>query len=185
MHAQSHYQLGQHLTQLYLKQSPRRHRTAFMLGCLEPDRNPITYLKGSIRCHWLRGHHWLNAQRYMQRISQRLERRTQLNSLDFYTLGKLIHYTADAFTYAHNEFFRQGLSEHRNYERLLNQQFLTYIKEESLVTFSINRPIMDAIRTHHGSYSNQPGSIRLDCIYSTGVCCGIMEQLICQPTLCK
>ena len=97
---------------------PKRYVQAFLIGCIEPDRNPVTYLKGSIRHQWLRGHNYRNARRFMRRISVRLENKDSWNLYDYYTLGKLIHYTTDAFTYAHNDTFPTALTEHREYERL-------------------------------------------------------------------
>ena len=105
MRGKSHRCLGKYLVQHYMSDTPERYVKAFLLGCIEPDRNPATYLKGSIRCQWLRGHNYRNARRFMRAISARLERKEKLNLFDYYTLGKLIHYTTDAFTYAHNDTF--------------------------------------------------------------------------------
>ena len=105
MRGKSHRCLGKYLVQHYMSDTPERYVKAFLLGCIEPDRNPATYLKGSIRCQWLRGHNYRNARRFMRAISARLERKEKLGLFDYYTLGKLIHYTTDAFTYAHNDTF--------------------------------------------------------------------------------
>ena len=178
MHAKSHYHLGQYLIRQYLPASPRRHRYAFLAGCLEPDRNPVTYLKGSIRCHWLRGHHWSNSQRYMGRISRRLERKKLLRLLDYYTLGKLIHYTADAFTFAHNEEFHAGLAEHRSYEAQLEDHFRLYLQQEHPEFCRIPGTVMDTICHHHQKYSFAAGSPARDCVYTLGVCRSIMDALV-------
>ena len=34
----------------------------------------------------------------------------------YYTLGKLTHYLADAFTYPHNDHFSDSLMDHHRYE---------------------------------------------------------------------
>ena len=98
MRGKSHRCLGQYLVEKYMPHAPKRYIRAFLIGCIEPDRNPVTYLKGSIRCQWLRGHNYENARRYMRRLSERLERKERLFLIDYYALGKLIHYTVDAFT---------------------------------------------------------------------------------------
>ena len=113
MRGKSHRCLGQYLAQHYMPDVPKPYVKAFQLGCIEPDRNPITYLKGSFRCQWLRGHNYRNARRFMREISWRLEKKDKLNLWDYYTLGKLIHYTTDAFTYAHNDSFTTSFSDHR------------------------------------------------------------------------
>ena len=75
MRGKSHMCLGSYLAEHYLTDVPKVYIRAFLIGCIEPDRNPATYLKGSFRNQWLRGHNYLNARRYMARISQRLERK--------------------------------------------------------------------------------------------------------------
>ena len=75
MRGKSHISLGYYLIDRYLSHVPRRYQRAFLLGCIEPDRNPATYLKGSVRFQWLRGHNYLNAQQFMQRIAARLEKK--------------------------------------------------------------------------------------------------------------
>lgn len=185
MHAQSHYQLGQFLIRAYLQNEPRRYRLAFLTGCLEPDRNPITYLKGSIRCQWFRGHHWPNSRRYMQRIARRLERKTRLRLLDYYTLGKLIHYTADAFTFAHNEGFASGLKQHRTYERVLNTHFLRHLQQGIIRLPDAGNSVMELIHAQHQIYRSRPANLRLDCDYAVSVCAKILEQLTVQPACVK
>ncbi len=96
-----------------------------MFGCTEPDSNPLTYLKGSRTIQWPRGHNYRNAERLMARLSASLSRRERWGMLDYYRLGKLIHYTSDAFTYAHNETFRENIHEHRCYEARLQRCFKT------------------------------------------------------------
>ena len=41
---------------------------------------------------------------------------------------RLIHYTTDAFTYAHNDTFPTALSDHREYEAALQDHFLEYMR---------------------------------------------------------
>ena len=69
MRGKSHCQLGSFLAATYFPHIPAVYRRAFLLGCIEPDRNFATYFKGSIRAQWLRGHNFENAKRYMARIA--------------------------------------------------------------------------------------------------------------------
>ena len=75
MRGKSHCQLGNYLVNTYFPQISGPYRTAFLLGCIEPDRNPATYLKGSVRAQWLRGHNYENAKHFMGRIARRLEQK--------------------------------------------------------------------------------------------------------------
>ena len=49
MRRQSHIAMGRFLLRTYLPHLPRQYARLFLLGCIEPDGNPTTYLKGSIR----------------------------------------------------------------------------------------------------------------------------------------
>lgn len=177
MRGKSHQSLGRYLTREFPKNTPKRHICAFLLGCIEPDRNPVTYLKGSLRCQWLRGHNYENARRYMQRISSRLEKKQNWNLFDWYTLGKLIHYTADAFTYAHNASFPKSLSVHKEYEARLQNHFLEYLEGDPQVDATAAKSIMDAIAKQHREYMDLPVSIHTDARFALNACCCVLAIL--------
>lgn len=177
MRGRSHRQLGQYLAQRYMSTLPRRYVRAFLIGCIEPDRNPATYLKGSLRQQWLRGHNWGNSQNYMQRIAKRLEQKKRLNLLDYYTMGKLIHYTTDAFTSAHNAEFGSGLEDHRVYEVALQNYFLNYINKAPEFWTNAERPVMDTIRAYHRDYIRRPVNIHTDTRFAIIVCSMVLTRL--------
>lgn len=178
MRGKSHRDLGRYLAQQYLNAAPRRYVKAFLIGCVEPDKNPITYLKGSLRRQWLRGHNYGNAQRYMQRICLRLECKQRLKLLDYYTIGKLIHYTTDAFTYAHNREFTRKLGDHRAYEEALQAHFLQYLESEPHVETSPHPSVMGMIRAYHRDYIRHPADIRTDSRYALNACCCVLALLL-------
>ena len=178
MRGKSHISLGHYLIKHYMPDLPQRHANAFLLGCIEPDRNPATYLKGSLRFQWLRGHNYRNAQRFMRRISLRLEEKETLNLLDYYTLGKLIHYTADAFTYAHNETFPENLSDHRIYEVKLQNYFLNYLQRDPQVDVRLARNIMEGIGSYHREYSSKTTNIHRDSRFALQACCCVLTILL-------
>lgn len=177
MRGKSHRCLGQYLVQHYLSDAPERCVKAFLLGCIEPDRNPVTYLKGSIRCQWLRGHNYKNARRFMRHISLRLEKKEKLNIFDYYTLGKLIHYTTDAFTYAHNDTFTTNLGEHREYEAALQDHFLEFISSDPQVNPRIASTVMEAIYSYHREYETLEADIRTDARFALNACCCVLAVL--------
>ena len=183
MRGRSHRCLGKYLVQHYLEDVPQRYQQAFLLGCIEPDRNPATYLKGSIRFQWLRGHNYRNARRFMRRISQRLEEKESFGLYDYYTLGKLIHYTTDAFTYAHNDTFSTNLGEHRVYEAALQDHFLAYLQEDPQVNPRAARTIMDAIYRYHREYEEQEADIHTDSRFALTACCCVLALLFAKPIL--
>lgn len=105
----------------------KRFEWAFLFGSFQPDCNPLTYLKGSLRAYKLKGHNYSNSQPYISSQIQRLQRRERWTMWQYYTLGKLTHYLADAFTYPHNENFPDGLLDHHQYETALRRYFAEYL----------------------------------------------------------
>lgn len=181
MRGKSHLRIAEYLVEHYLQGTPRRCQTAFRIGCIEPDRNPITYLKGSIRCQWLRGHNYRNALRFMGAISSRLEQKEKLNLFDFYTLGKLIHYTADAFTYAHNDTFPVQLREHKQYENALQEHFLRFMEQQPQIEIAAAKSIMEAICGYHEEYEQIESNIHNDSRFALNACCCVLAILFLKP----
>jgi len=179
----SHRCLGQYLTDHYMSDVPNLYTKAFQLGCIEPDRNPITYLKGSLRCQWLRGHNYRNARRLMRKISFRLEHKKKLNVYDYYSLGKLIHYTTDAFTYAHNAEFPTALSDHKQYEDALQEHFLEFMAQDPEVDILVARSIMGAICSYHRDYEQMESNIHNDAHFALSACCCILAFLFMKPII--
>ena len=82
----------------------RRFELAFLFGSFQPDCNPFSYLKGSLRARTFGGHNYTNSREYIYDHIQRLQQRHKVWTMwQYYTLGKLTHYLADAITYPHNE----------------------------------------------------------------------------------
>lgn len=180
MKSKSHIALGRYLVAHYFNNTSPLHARAFLIGCVQPDKNPTTYLKGSLRQQWLRGHNWDNSKKYMQRIASRLAERRKLNILDYYTLGKLIHYTSDAFTYPHNREFQDALQSHIGYEAELQQYFLSYLNTVPAGLLKESDAIMETIRTYHKRYMRTVQSIYTDAFYTVAVCSSIATALLPQ-----
>lgn len=178
MRGRSHRSLGEYLVREYMSSTPKRYTSAFLFGCVEPDRNPATYLKGSIRAQWLRGHNWGNTQRFMHRLSKRLEKRAQWSLWDYYSMGKLIHYITDSFTSAHNTYFDSALTAHRSYEVQLQDYFLCFLSQEICQPKPDSRPVMDTVRDYHHKYSRKPINIHTDSRYAILVCSIVAARLL-------
>lgn len=181
MRGKSHRYLGEFLVRQYMPGIPRSCVRAFLLGCIQPDRNPLTYLKGSLRRQWLRGHNFENAKRYICRTVSRLEKKQSWSILDYYTLGKLIHYTADAFTYAHNECFGTDLRQHQVYEAALQDHFLDYLGSHPEIKIQTFRSAREAIYSYHRTYSRSSQGIKTDSYFVLTACCSVLSILFpCQ-----
>lgn len=184
MKGECHHLLGRYLVEKYMAGAPRRYAWAFRIGCIEPDRNPATYLKGSLRSELLRGHNWANAERYISRTADKLERREKLRLLDYYLLGRLIHYTTDAFTFAHNgEIFGDNLKEHNDYERALKSYFPRYLSNHRDTQPTAADSVSDAIRSHHNDYIRRPSGVHTDSRFSVVVCTTVFAMLVAKDAV--
>ena len=177
MRSKSHRLLGEYLVQHYLNNIPEPQIRAFIIGCTQPDLNPGTYLKGSLRFQWLRGHNYPNSRSAMEKFCHRLESKKNLSIIDYYTLGKLIHYTADAFTFAHNPCFPKDLRYHRQYEAQLQTHFLSFLKSWPPNERIFSSSIMESISCFHREYSMNSPHIQNDIIHCHMACCSIFNIL--------
>ena len=177
MRNKSHALMGQILLHEYLADLPAVHAKVFLLGCTEPDKNPATYIKGSLRSQWMRGHNYSNANRYIMRLARRLDQQEYFSPWDCYRLGKLIHYCQDAFTFAHDERFPKDLKTHRRYEARLQNYFLDQATRRPIPSRRFQNPPMALILTMHEAYSRLPGSIETDTDYAFRTCCLLIQRL--------
>ena len=177
MRAASHKQLGSYLAERYMPRLPRKYLQVFLIGCTQPDKNPTTYLKGSMRNRLLRGHDYTSAKRYMCRLIKRLQKSKKWKLADYYALGKLIHYTADAFTFAHSNDFPGDFSAHRRYEQLLQRHFLQKLAQKPCACPRAGHCPMQAIELYHQLYCKSPRGIHTDIDYCIGVSCLLMDML--------
>ncbi len=178
MRAASHRKLGIYLAEHYMPNLPRKYLRAYLIGCTQPDKNPTTYLKGSVRNRWLHGHDYTSARQCIGRLIKRLQKSSKWKLADYYTLGKLIHYTADAFTFSHNDDFPGNISAHRRYEQLHQIQFLQRLKQHPAICPSISHSPLETIQIYHSLYRKSPRGIHTDIDFTIGVSSLIMQLLI-------
>ena len=130
----------------------KRFELAFLFGSFQPDCNPLTYLKGSLRAYKFRGHNYSNSQRYIYSRIARLQRRSRWTMWQYYTLGKLTHYLADAFTYPHNENYPDSMLCHHQYETDLRAYLESYLEGRPLQEESADGDLTAAIAELHQEY---------------------------------
>lgn len=80
----------------------RIYEKAFLWGRVEPDNNRLPYIRDSLRIQPFRGSNYQNARRHILRIANRLQVSKHVGLWYYYSLGKLIVYVSDAFTYPNN-----------------------------------------------------------------------------------
>ena len=117
----------------------------------------------------------------MRAIAARLERKEKLNLFDYYTLGKLIHYTTDAFTFAHNDTFPVQLKEHKAYEDALQEHFLRFMERNPKVEIPSAHTIMEAISRYHEEYEQTESNIHNDSRFALNACCCVLAILCLKP----
>ena len=178
MKQESHRLLGHHLIEHLQEQPKRRYTRAFLIGCVEPDRNPLSYLKGSIRAKWFYGHNYQNADRWIERHINYLRNKRRWHIWDYYCLGKLIHYTSDAFTYVHNNCFTDTIAAHRAYENDLQEQFLKSMEQDDLSGAPFHLDLINFFRTAHERYLQHVADVHRDSQYILDMTGWLFRQLM-------
>ena len=131
----------------------RRFELAFLFGSFQPDCNPFSYLKGSLRAKKFGGHNYTNSRKYIYDHIQRLQQRHKAWTIwQYYTLGKLTHYLADAFTYPHNENFPDTMLDHHRYETDLRQYFSDYMAHRTPRQLKAAQELTAALEELHRQY---------------------------------
>ena len=166
MQKRSHKLLASALLQRENGFHAKRYELAFLFGSFQPDCNPLTYLKGSIRAKTLGGHNFSNSQRYILSHIERLQRRQRRWTVwQYYTLGKLTHYLADAFTYPHNEHYPNSLLDHHQYETDLRSYLEEYLKARTMRRKQFREDVAGAIKQPHDYYVQAAADQRMDVQY--------------------
>lgn len=154
MQKKDHLQLAKYLLQNRQSGIPVLCQLAFLYGNIEPDINYLTYLHGFWKYDKFHGHHYENVRPVIDRLLQKLSRRMDpvrkvgsmgemvsvgktdaMGLLDYFRLGKCMHYTADIFTFPHNKEFTGTIKEHCQYEEVLHEHLSAIIGENSALEF--------------------------------------------------
>ena len=179
MQKRSHKLLASMLLESRSGFAARRFELAFLLGSFQPDCNPFTYLRGFFRTHSFGGHNYINSKPYIHAQIRKLQRKTRWNIRQYYTLGKVSHYLADAFTFPHNEHFHQSLPAHRQYETALRLHLADLSAQWRLHRAEVQRDLIAAIEQLHRQYLSKHTDIFRDARYIMSAAELLMAG--CQP----
>ena len=166
MRTKDHKLLGTFLLRQEGHALPFLYKAAFLAGNVEPDHNLFTYLHGMFRAKKFHGHNYENIYPVMKKIHTALQAQDSFGIRKYYRLGKLMHYTADAFTYPHNRAFRGSLRQHRRYEHHLHMKFSLFLQVQEEA--SRHAPQIEGFReleSLHQEYLQNVGSCLWDCQY--------------------
>ncbi|GLB28494.1 hypothetical protein LAD12857_04170 [Lacrimispora amygdalina] len=167
MKTKDHEELSRYLMEQFEYPIKKNLIHALILGSIEPDYNPITYLRGSMKLQKLRGHNFENAHTCIEKLIRKLDTQSMSEVKRCYLLGKLIHYVADAFTFPHNKAFNGSLSEHCAYEKELHFYMKTMLNRDSFCWGQAfpEENLMEQIDLIHGRYLEEQQTYVADCYY--------------------
>lgn len=144
----------------------KSYAVAFMIGSIEPDINPLTYTRGSIRQKLLGGHNYNNVKYSLYRTFDTLFNKRKWGVLEYYKFGKSIHYVCDAFTFPHNEEYEGGLLNHHKYEKLLGKRIKQFNHKYSMLIVNDEIDIKNSIETLRNYYTREKSNITRDILFS-------------------
>ncbi|MDD3230831.1 MAG: zinc dependent phospholipase C family protein [Oscillospiraceae bacterium] len=179
MQTKDHLALGKLLLNLSDCNGLHKHRRAFLLGCVEPDYNMVTYTRGMRKHKKFRGHNAENSLAHIEKCLSEFQTGGLQSAWDYFTLGTMLHYAADAFTWPHNEFWYKSLVQHAIYEGTLHKQFLCalnagtakpeYVCASSLKSF---------FEGNHARYRDSHHDMKTDCNYIISVCMTMLSSCL-------
>lgn len=145
--------LGRYLIENLQGLSALRYEKAFLFGCIEPDYNYLTYLKGTLKKQLFKGHNFQNSEKCIIQMIEKLRDSDCWRMQEYYCLGKLMHYISDAFTYPHNETYSESIKNHNRYEENLHIYMKNcLIAPNSILQEGGGSSVMDLIHTAHQQY---------------------------------
>lgn len=169
--AKDHLTLGRFLLNQYDHAGLQKYRFAFLLGCIEPDYNVATYTRGIWNHKKFRGHNAENSFTHIVKCMTDLQNDGLSSAWDYFTLGTMLHYVADAFTWPHNEFWKGNLLQHVIYERKLHEVFFHALRADiKNMPAPVGYSLIQYFGDVHDTYSAASHKLETDCRYIVGVC---------------
>lgn len=157
-----------------------RYKKAFLLGCVEPDYNFLTYLRGCIAHKNLLGHHTENSEKHIRKLIRNLCEHGLSGMYTSFVLGTLIHYISDSFTYPHTPLFSESFSYHGKYENKLHHHFQSALKSNKLLfdTETSNiRQLWEESQAKYLSDNNKNDLFEKDIAFILSVCISTVNSV--------
>jgi hypothetical protein len=169
MKFKDHKNISFYLVKSQERRIKARNMWALVIGSVIPDITVYTYLRGSLSGKKLKGHNYENTSVVINDLIERISNSHKYGIWRYFELGKLLHYSADSFTYAHNSRFTGSLAEHRAYEMELHERLEEAMVRESDDISKIGNEqssdMCERIRELHEAYSRKTPDSRNDCRY--------------------
>lgn len=149
---------------------------AFETGCISPDINFLTYIKG---------HTYKGTISYVKSTVSKLQNKLKTVS-DYYELGRIIHFIADYFTFPHSPDFTGTLKQHVEYESKLHK----YIETINGIDYSDkigNRKgitlCSSMIDSAHEKYLGMKHNLQTDWRFTSSVCSEVTTAITCRSSV--
>ncbi len=182
MISKDHRMLGELLAKQLIKNTSPLATHLFVTGCVFPDHNPLTYIRGLCMGYPFKTHFLFLSYPEIQRLCSKLENRRSLYLWDYYTLGALTHYVADAFTYPHNEHYTGSMLDHTKYEHdQLHRVFEQYLTEDFQAAGYVNddmKPLGEFFSELHDSYMQEEPEAMCDTQYICRACAVVCAEVL-------
>lgn len=154
-------------------------KSAFEYGCISPDVNPLTYIKG---------HTFSGTSLYVKNSLSRLHGKLK-SPKDYFDLGRAIHFIGDYFTFPHTPLFKGTISEHISYEHCLHKHISSLksdILTESKLDISNEKKCIALLEKVHEKYYSAKNSISNDWNYIRFMCSSVaMSAAKCKVKIPK
>nr|MCR5610137.1 zinc dependent phospholipase C family protein [Lachnospiraceae bacterium] len=167
----SHRVIGRYLAGKKLSDKTFGCRLAFMVGNSIPDYIYASYLKGW-KIKKLRGHNFPNCYKYLDKLEAKIDKKFNKEKYSklwyCFKMGVFMHYTTDAFTYAHNNYFEGNIHQHRLYEAMLHAHFMDVIEDnkqrEYYNTYG-DTDVVSCLKRLHDKYEREERCVEVDTSY--------------------
>lgn len=171
MRKKSHISLAKYLVQSLEIEELYNHKKAFYIGSILPDCKP-SFLTTK---HEIRGTLPMVQASICNLVEE--NKKTMFTSGFYRSLGEVMHYLADYFTFPHNSTFLGNIREHCAYEQQLKISLREYIKsgeaEKNLDRtdkFHTLEELFAFIRRKHEEYLQFKRTVEEDCKYIVSLC---------------
>ncbi len=175
MKKKDHLMLASFILDLFDSSVLTFHSAAFTAGCIEPDLNVFSYLRGSRKEKKFHGHNAGNCRTHLEKLLGKIEGRGLTSGYDCFLLGIAVHYIADSFTAVHNtDILDVDVKTHLEYENRLHEELMRALSKPFIFEQDmLNTSLKDYVTDNHHSYSASAPSTKNDCSYIVKTCCAV------------
>ena len=157
----------------------KKEKLAFIIGAMEPDINPMTYIRAVRVGNPFKSHFAKALEKKIEKLSIELAAKEEFTTKDFFKLGQLTHFVADTFTYPHNANFDKNMFKHAKYERNELHPALKKTLEKNHEGIAVNKHyVFEMIMGRHKAYMENEAGVFNDINHIVKINLGICKALI-------